>query len=168
MAEKNRLVEAHLVSFEFADKGSAAALRKTTEHTLCSTVHWPRYAYQQRVVARKLEIDGARREYGEADWIDAVLFKESLQLPSAVTFSVSVPLAPEAVAKVLGALAKVAGSALGDLAEAAAPTKVSGKLAASPFDTLGAILASADPSPLGEGSLLLDEELLARGGERTV
>ncbi|MBR1608844.1 MAG: hypothetical protein IJ678_04430 [Kiritimatiellae bacterium] len=168
MAEKTKLVEVHLERVEFADKGTAAALRRKTVHSLVSVVHWPRYAYQQRVVARKIEIDGSSRDYGEGDWIDAVLFKESLQLPCAVTFGVSVPLAPDAVAKTLGALAKVAMGVAGDLAEAAAPTKSAGKIASSPFDTLGAILAGTDASTLGEGSMFFDEELLSKGGTRTV
>lgn len=168
MAEETRLIEAHLVRVEFTDKGVAAALRKTTLHTLESVLHWPRYTYQQRVVARKIEIEGPSRDYAESDWIDAALFKESLQLPSAVTFRVSVPLAPDAVAKVLSALAKVAGGVVGDLFESAAPTKAAGKLVSSPFDTLGSILAGTDPSTLGEGSLLFDEELVSRGGIRTI
>lgn len=168
MAEKTKLIEAHLVRIEFADKGTVAALRRTTTHTLTSVLHWPRYTYQQRVVARKVEVEGSVREYSDSDWIDAALFKESLQLPSAVTFSVSVPLAPDAVAKVLSALAKTAGGVLGDLFEGAAPTKSAGKMAAAPFDTLGAILAGSDPSTLGEGSLVFDDELLSRGGERTI
>ena len=168
MAEKTKLVEAHLVRIEFSDKGTSSALRKTTAHTLTSVLHWPRYTYQQRIVARKVEVDGAARSYAPEDWIDAVLFKESLQLPSAVTFRVSVPLAADAVAKALAATAKAAAVALGDVVEAAAPTKAVGKVAAAPLDAIGAILAGVEPDTLGEGSLLFDEELLARGGERTI
>lgn len=168
MAEKTRLVEAHLVKIEFFDKGIASALRKTTAHTLTSVLHWPRYTYQQRIVARKVEVEGAARSYAPEDWIDAALFKESLQLPSAVTFRISVPLAADAVAKALAAAAKAAAVALGDIVEAAAPAKSVGKVAAAPLDAIGAVLAGVEPGILGEGSLIFDDELLSRGGERAV
>lgn len=168
MAEKTRVVAARLVRLEFLSKGTEALSAKT-RHALVSTVHWPRYAYQARTTAREVEISGAVREYAASDWIDAVLFKESVQLPSAVTLSLSVPLSGDAVAKIVAATAKAGAAMLGDLAQDAAATAALGKIATAPFDALATILGGAtDPAELGRASLLFDEELLSVGGERTL
>ena len=166
MAEKTRIVAARLVRFEFLSKG-AEALSSHTRHVLSSVVHWPRYAYQTRVTARELEVDGASREYAEKDWIDAVLFKESVQLPSAVTFKLSAALTRDVVSKIVAATAKAGLGALGDAAQAAVPVPLLGKVATAPFDALAALAGNAtDPDELGRASLLFDETLLSSGGER--
>ncbi|MBQ7666693.1 MAG: hypothetical protein IJS46_01720 [Kiritimatiellae bacterium] len=168
MAEKTRIVVARLVRFEFLSKGGEA-LSSSSRHVLVSEVHWPRYTYQLRSSARTLEIKGAVREYGENDWIDAVLFKESVQLPSAVSFTLSVPAAPDVVSRVVAAIVKAGLGVVGDVAQEAAPTAGLGKMATAPFDALATLAGSAtDPAPLGKASLIFDEALLSRGGERTL
>ena len=166
MAEKTRVIAARLVRFEFLSKGSEA-LSAHTRHVLSSVVHWPRYAYQTRVTAREVEMDGARREYAGADWIDAILFKESVQLPSAVTFKLSVSLSRDVVSKIVAATVRAGLGALGDAAQAAAPNALLGKVATAPFDALATLAGNAaDPDELGRASLLFDELLLSSGGER--
>ena len=166
MAEKTRIVCARLVRFEFLSKGSEA-LSAHTRHVLSSVVHWPRYAYQMRTTSRELDAAGPLREYSAADWIDAVLFKESVQLPSAVVFKLSVPLSRDVVSKIVAASARAGLGALGDMAQAAAPTALLGKVATAPLDALATLAGNAsDPEELGRASLLFDEELLSKGGER--
>ena len=166
MAEKTRIVAARLVRFEFLSKGGGA-LSSPSRHVLSSAVHWPRYAYQLRSTSRELAVDGAVREYGESDWIDAVLFKESVQLPSAVSFAVSVGAPAEIVSKVVAAVVKAGVAAIGDMAQASAATPALGKIATAPFDAVAALAGNAtEPATLGRAALLFDEELLSRGGER--
>ena len=114
MAEKNRTVEIALERVEFAAKG--AQNRARTDHTLTCTLHWPKPGTQAKTYARTVEMDGMVREYGAGEWVDAVLFRDTVQPPTAVTFQLSVPLASEALAKALNAILKAGLAAAGDLA----------------------------------------------------
>lgn len=168
MAEKTRIVAVRLVRIEFLSKGGEPVSAKT-RHLLSSTVHWPRYAYQARTTAREVEISGAVREYGAGDWIDAILFKESVQLPSAATFKLSVPVSRDEAAKAVAAAARAGMTVFGNIVEAAAPTAVLGKVATAPVDALASMLGNAtDPGELGRASILFDEPLIRDGGERTL
>ena len=166
MAEKNRSIEARLVRVEFLRKG--AANRAKTDHTLAATLLWPRVGIASKTYARAVSLDGMARDYGEDDWAEAILFKESVQPPSALSFQLSVPLSSDALSKALGAILKAAFTVAGDAAEAAAPTKGAGKVATAPFDAFATLAANRSASVLAQGLLPLDEALLDRGGERTV
>ena len=161
MAEKNHIAEVRLRRIEFATKG-ASGQKARTEHTLASTLHWPRYGTQSKTVARPVEMDGMSRDYGPEDWADAILFKESIQPPSAVTFQLSVPLASDALAKALGAILKAGLTVAGDFAESLMPSKGLGKIASAPFDAFATAATNRAEGVLGQGTLLLDEALLEK------
>ena len=167
MAEKARTFEVRLKRIEFKTKG-AGGNRAKTEHSLACTLHWPKPGTQARTYARAVEMDGMARDYGEGDWLDAVLFRDTVQPPAAVAFQLSVPLAPEALAKALGAILKAAFAVAGDFAESAMPSKAAGKLATAPFDAWASTMTNRSAAVLGQGVLALDAALLAQGGERTV
>jgi len=167
MAEKNRTVEVRLKRIEFTTKGAGGS-RARTEHSLACTLHWPKAGTQAKTYARIVEMDGMARDYGEGDWIDAVLFRDTLQPPTAVTFQLSVPLASEAVSKAVGAILKAAFAAAGDVAASLSPTKAAGKVAAAPFDAWASTMTNRSAAVLGQATLPLDDELLAAGGERIV
>ena len=167
MAEKTRTFEVRLKRIEFKTKGQGTA-RSRTEHTLACTLHWPRAGTQAKTWARAVEMDGMARDYGEADWIDAVLFRDTVAPPTAVTFQLSVPLSSDAVSKAVGAILKAALGVAGDFVEGAMPTKSAGKIATAPFDALASTMTNRSAAVLGQGSLPLDDALLAGGGERAV
>ena len=167
MAEKTRTFEVRLKRIEFKTKGQVTS-RARTEHTLACTLHWPKAGTQAKTWARAVEMDGVARDFGEADWVDAVLFRDSVAPPSAVTFQLSVPLSSDAVSKAIGAILKAALGVAGDFVEGSMPTKSAGKVATAPFDALASTMTNRAAAVLGQGSLPLDDALLAGGGERAV
>ena len=167
MAEKARTFEVRLKRIEFKTKG-ASGNRARTEHSLACTLHWPKPGTQAKTWARAVEMDGMARDYGAGEWLDAVLFRDTVQPPAAATFQLSVPLASDALSKALGAILKAALTVAGDFAESAMPTKAAGKIATAPFDAWASSATNRSPAVLGQGVLPLDAALLAQGGERTV
>ncbi len=167
MAEKNRTFEIRLKRIEFKTKGQGTA-RARTEHTLACTLHWPKPGTQAKTYARAVEMDGMARDYGAGEWLDAVLLRDTVQPPCAVTFQLSVPLSSDTVSKAVGAILKAALGVAGDFVEGAMPTKSAGKVATAPFDAVASTMTNRSAAVLGQGSLPLDDALLAAGGERAV
>ena len=85
MAEKSRTFEVRMERIEFLTKGSGGN-RARTEHTLACTLHWPKPGTQAKTYARAVEMDGMSRDYAEGEWLDAVLLRDTVQPPMAVTF----------------------------------------------------------------------------------
>ena len=167
MADKSRTFEARIERIEFLTKG-AGGNRARTEHTLACTLHWPKPGTQAKTYARAVEMDGMARDYAEGEWLDAVLLRDSVQPPTAVTFQLSVPLASDTVSKAVGAILKAAFNVAGDWVADAMPTKSAGKVAAAPFDAVASTMTNRSAAVLGQGSLPLDDALLAQGGRRVV
>ena len=151
---------------EFFAKG--AQNRGRTDHTLACTLHWPKVGTQAKTYARTVEMDGMSRAYGKGDWVDAILFRESVQPPTAVTFQLSAPLSSDALTKALNAILKAGLAAAGDAAEAVVPAKGLGKVASAPFDAYATAATNRSPSVLGQGTLAIDEALLAEPGSHAV
>ena len=167
MADKSRTFEVRIERIEFLTKG-AGGNRARTEHTLACTLHWPKPGTQAKTYARAVELDGMARDYGEGEWLDAVLLRDTVQPPCAVTFQLSVPLSSDTVSKAVGAILKAALGVAGDFVEGAMPTKSAGKVATAPFDAVASTMTNRSAAVLGQGSLPLDDALLAAGGERAV
>lgn len=167
MADKNRTFEIRLERIEFKVKGPGAN-RPRTEHTLACTLHWPKPGTQSKTYARAVEMDGMARDYGEGEWLDAVLLRDTVQPTCAATFQLSVPLASDAVSKAVGAILKAAFNVAGDFVGDAMPAKSAGKVAAAPFDAIASTMTNRSPAVLGQGALPLDDALLAQGGRRVV
>ena len=167
MAEKNRTFEVRMERIEFLTKG-AGGNRARTEHTIASTLHWPKPGTQARTYARAVEANGMARDFAADEWLDAVLLRDTVQPPMAATFQLSVPLASDTVSKAVGAILKAALGVAGDWVGDAMPTKSAGKVAAAPFDAVASTMTNRSAAVLGQGSLALDDRLLAQGGRRTV
>lgn len=167
MADRSRTFEIRMERIEFLTKG-AGGNRARTEHTLAGTLHWPKPGTQAKTYARAIEMNGMARDFAAGEWLDAVLLRDTAQPPMAATFQLSVPLASDAVSKAVGAILKAALNAAGDWAGDAMPTKSAGKVAAAPFDAVASTMTNRSAAVLGQGSLPLDDALLAQGGRRTV
>lgn len=163
---KKHTIVATLRRVVFFTKG-VSGMPKETKHTLSVSLPWLRTTISGRTWPRIVEMNGAARDYAPEDWCDAILFKETIQAPAALELSVTPPMTDPALAKLFAAIGKSALGILGDLAEKSIEGQFA-KLAGVPFDQIGALLASAAPAALGEGRLLLDDELLDAGGVRTI
>ena len=78
------------------------------------------------------------------------------------------PLGSDTVSKAVGAILKAAFNVAGDWVADAMPTKSAGKVAAAPFDAVASTMTNRSAAVLGQGSLPLDDALLAQGGRRVV
>ncbi len=164
-AFQKHLLIVQLEKIEFFKKGRVD--KKNGSHTLTATFLWPRTAVQAKAYSRLIAVNGNAREYGADEWRDAVICKETVQAPSALELSVSVPLSDAAVAKICRTALK---SALGIAADAiedsvAAPF---GKVAGAAVDAVAALVTASSEEKLGEGCILLDDEFISNGGVRTI
>ncbi len=163
MAGKKHSVCATLVRVTLLTKG-AESLSSKTRHTLCATLVWPRVGIASRAYARSVDLPGAERAYGAADWTDAILFKETLQPPTALELQLTVPLGDEKAAALLAAFAKAAVKRVADEVEDAVP--LVGDLVAAPIDAFANLLAKQPDLALGRGLLPLAADAdLAAGRE---
>ena len=166
MAGKKHSVCATLVRVALLTKG-AESLSSKTRHTLSATLVWPRTGIAVRSYARAVELPGAERSYGEADWTDAVLFKETVQAPTALELQLTEPLRDDTISALLTAFAKAAVKRVADEAEDAVPFV--GDLVAAPIDAFAGLLAKQADLVLGKGLLSLRTDAdLATGVEREV
>ena len=165
-AIKKHSLCATLVRVTLSNKGGDALSAKT-RHTLSATLVWPRTGIAARSYARAVELPGAERTYGEADWTDAILFKETVQPPTALELQLTVPLRDDTIAALLTAFAKAAVKRVADEVEDAVPFV--GDLAAAPIDAVAGLLAKQSDLALGKGTLPLRSDAdLATGVEREV
>ncbi|MGN0844491.1 MAG: hypothetical protein ACI4QT_04635 [Kiritimatiellia bacterium] len=162
---KRYVVVAELESIQFIKKNG---VRPSTEtrHLLTGTAVWPRTGIPSRSYSVEIKA-GESKDYAQADWIQSILFKETLQAPTALKVQLTVPLAPEFFDSLKTQLAKVLAKETGKLVEDSVPGLM-GDLLSVPVDWLGAYLASASPDILGEGILSLDEKTLSNGGSFTI
>jgi len=149
---KKHSVCATLVRVALSTKGGESLASKT-RHTLSATLVWPRVGIASRSYARAVELPGAERAFGEADWTDAILFKETMQPPTALELQLTVPLRDDKVAALLTAFAKAAVKRVADEAEDAVPFV--GDLVAAPIDAVAGLLAKQADLVLGKGTLPL-------------
>ena len=163
MAVKKHSICATLLRVALSSKGGDAPSAKT-RHTLSATLVWPRTGIASRAYARAVELPGAERAYGEADWTDAILFKETVQPPTALELQLTVPLRDDKIAALLTAFAKAAVKRVADEAEDAVPFV--GDLVAAPIDAFANLLAKQPDLALGRGLLPLAADAdLAAGRE---
>lgn len=164
-AFQKHLLILNLEKIEFFKKGRVA--KTDSSHTLTANFLWPRAAVQAKAYSRLIEVHGNVREYAADEWRDSIVCKETVQAPSALELSVTVPLSDATVSKLGKAALK---SALGIAADAiedviAAPF---GKVAGAATDAVAALVAASSEEVLGEGYLQLDDDFLANGGVRTI
>lgn len=162
---KRYVIVAELESIRFLKKNGSSPSSKT-RHLLTGTAVWPRTGIPSRSYSVEINA-GENKVYGKEEWADAILFKETLQAPTALKFQLTVPLPPAFFDTLKAQLAKTLAKESADLVEDAVPG-LAGQMLSVPVDWLGAYLASASPDVLGEGILLLDEKMLSDGGRFSI
>lgn len=164
-AFQKHLLIVRLEKIEFFKKGRVG--KKNGSHALTANFVWPRAAVQAKAYSRLIEVGGNARVYGESEWREAVICKETVQAPSALELSVTVPLSDAAVSKIGRAAVKAALGAAADAVEDAIAAPF-GRAAGTAVDAVAALVAASSEEKLGEGCILLDDEFVSNGGVRTI
>ncbi|MGN0844781.1 MAG: hypothetical protein ACI4QT_06130 [Kiritimatiellia bacterium] len=162
---KRYVVVAELQSIQFIKKNGVRPSTETRQ-LLTSTAVWPRTGIPSRSYSMEIKA-GECKVYEQDDWIHGILFKETLQAPTAIKLQLTVPLAPAFFDSLKAQLSKALAKEAGKIVEDSVPGLM-GEMLGVPVDWLGAYLASASPEILGEGVLLLDEKALSDGGSFSI
>ncbi len=133
-----------------------------SRHALTTELIWPRNAFQSRSYTRIVELEQGRRVYGDADWLDAVLMKETVLARFGVRVRVSHALSDGAVSKILAAMAKAAATSVGDALEKSLDRPI-GRTLSAPVDYVASVFANESLPPIAEGVLIVTPECFASG-----
>lgn len=134
-----------------------------SNHAVTVELIWPRNGIQKKSYTRLVKLQGNACAFTDADWVESILLKETVSGRFAIKATVSQALSDSAVEKLLRAVAKSAASSVADVVEDQAGDVV-GKVAASPFDFLAALMADGAASTVAQAVVTLNSSDIPEGG----
>ena len=142
---------------------SPIGLAATSRHAVTTELIWARNAFQSRGYTRIVGLSQGACVFTDADWIDAVLMKETVLGRFGLRVRVSQALSDSAVSKILQAMAKAAATSVGVALEKSLD-KPMGKTLSAPVDYVASLFAAEAVSPIAEAVTVVDPKCYASGG----
>ncbi len=140
---RRRVAEILLNEAGLASRSGESA--KDALNLLIINLIWPRPAIVERTAARFLPIEGAKRlDLSDSEWVDRILFKETVQGPFALQASVTEPLKGERIGEAMDILGKFALRFARDTAGDIVGGGIPGRLAEVPFEGIAGLLKSGN------------------------
>ncbi|OVE75350.1 hypothetical protein BVX97_04935 [bacterium E08(2017)] len=153
---KRKVMELLLDKVELEHTGSMSSRKGT--HVVVVNLIWPRPAIAERSAVKTIKLEGNSAVPGKSEWIDRILFKETVEGPFGITASVTEPLSDGALAKFLSyagsSLFKIAGGEVEDMM----PVPLLGNMAGIPFVFLSKLVKERGEMPadvIAEGGVSL-------------
>jgi len=159
---KRQEVELVLQSLKMQVTGPLG-LAATSRHALTTELIWARNGFPIRGYTRVVELIQGSRVFTDADWIDAVLMKETALGRFGLRVRVSQALSDNVVTKILQSMAKAAATSVADAVEKSFD-KPLGKIVATPVDYVASLFAAENVLPIAEAVTVVDPQLYASGG----
>lgn len=158
---KRQEVEFVLQSLQLQVTGPVG-LAATSRHALTTELIWARNGFPSRGYTRVVELVQGACVFKDADWIDAVLMKETVLGRFGFRIRVSQALSDSAVSKILHATAKAAATSVSDALEKHLD-KPMGKTLSAPVDYVASLFAAEAILPIAEAVTVVDPECFASG-----
>ena len=138
-------------------------LAATSRHALTTELIWARNGFPSRGYTRVVALSQGACVFTDADWIDAVLMKETVLGRFGLRIRVSQALSDSAVSKIIQAMAKAAATSVGDALEKSLDQPI-GKTLSAPVDYVASLFADDAGSPIAEAVVVIDPKCYASGG----